>query len=591
MDYKLIGNEFDLYKSIDILSESPIIAVDTETTGLSIFDNEVLLIQISNSKQTFVYDCRKLNNISLLNTVLFDTNIIKIFHNAKFDYKFLKYKYNININLIYDTFIAEQVIQSGIKKFGFSLKDLIQKYLSIEIDKSERSSFIGFEGEFNEKQIEYAVKDVLYLFEIYNKQISKINQLKLNNIIYIENKLIPILAEMEIAGINVDKKNWLLLIEKYKNRVKEKEKEIKNYISSKDVMNKDFNQFDLLSSKIEIDINLNSNKQLLEILKKLLYEIKSTSSKELEKYSTDKLISKILDYRQYQKVVSSFGSNFIDKINKKTNRIHCEFWQTSTESGRLISRNPNLQQIPNTEEFRKLFIPNPGNLLVDADYSQAELRILAEFSQDRNMIEAINSGQDLHKATASMMFGIDVSEVDKQKRSAAKAINFGLVYGRGVKSLADQLDLSYIEAKKLIDRYFSIYSGVKYWIEKQKKIGLKTLSCRTIAGRLRRFKINKKEVDIDKQRASIERQAVNTPIQGSNADITKEALIILSNKLINKNAKIVNCIHDEILIECDKLISKEVSEIVKESMLSASNKYLKSVKMAVDCVVSEHWEH
>jgi DNA polymerase-1 len=593
MNYEFITTKENLYKSIDKLSNNNIIAVDTETTGLSIFENNLLLIQISDKTNNFIYDCRKLKeDIGNLKYILENEDVIKILHNAKFDYKFLKYKYNIEMNNIYDTQETEKLIQNGLQKRGFALKDLISKYLKIEIDKTERESFIDFKGEFNQSQLEYAIKDVLYLFDIRKEQLKNLELFKLENVHKMEMALIPVIAEMEINGMKVDKENWKKLITKYEKLLKEKKEFLEDYIKNSGVLDEKFNQMDLFSSDYNFDINLDSPKQLSDILKKLDYKCSSTNIDELEKYKDDKFIKQLIEYKTYSKILSSFGESFLEKINKKTGRIHTEFFPLDMLAGRIASRHPNMQQIPNTEEFRSLFISEKGYKLIDADYSQAELRILAEFSNDKNMLKAINDGLDLHKATASMMFNIKFDDITKSQRSQAKAINFGLAYGRGAGSLSGQLGVSYKEGKKLIDLYFKNYYSVKYWLDKQKKLAFDNLSVRTISNRIRRFKLKyDNEKDFQSQKASIERQGVNTPIQGSNADITKMALILLHNRLKGKKAFIINTVHDEIIVECKEEISDEISKIVRESMIDGARYFLKKVSMEVDLNVNTYWEH
>ena len=302
------------------------------------------------------------------------------------------------------------------------------------------------------------------------------------------------------------------------------------------------------------------------------------------------IIDKILEYRQLVKLDSTYVEGMIPYINEKTKRIHTFFHQTVTATGRLSSTEPNLQNIPTRTELgkklRKVFKAEDGKIFVDADYSQVELRILAHISRDENMIEAFNSGEDIHAITASQIFKVPVEEVSKQLRSKAKAVNFGIVYGISEFGLAEQIDIKRNEAKQYIEQYLETYHGIKEFmtnvVEEAKRKGYVS----TEFGRRRYIpELNSKNYMI---RKFGDRAAMNTPIQGTAADIMKIAMIKVYNELKRRNlkSKIVLQIHDELLIETLLEEIEEVKDILKESMENAANLL---VPLSVEVEEGKNW--
>lgn len=273
-------------------------------------------------------------------------------------------------------------------------------------------------------------------------------------------------------------------------------------------------------------------------------------------------------------------------MTKKTGRIHADFNQLRADTGRFSCSNPNLQQIPATAEYRSCFTAEPGNKLVTADYSQVELRILAELSQDFEFIKAFESGEDLHKATASNMFGVTIEEVTKEMRTQAKSINFGLAYGRGASSLAEQIGTSVDKAKELINKYFVVYNGIHSWLENAGKIAVRNGYSRTLSNRIRRYKFDPK---IRSEVATIDRQGKNSPIQGTSADITKQALVMINKAIKNTPVRLINTVHDEIVLEAPEDLSEWAGKILEEKMIEAARVYLKKVPVVVDVSISDVW--
>ena len=413
--------------------------------------------------------------------------------------------------------------------------------------------------------------------EIILEELSKIDALDLFN--NIEMPIAEILAEMQLEGMCIDEKELIKYGENLKEHIEELRIDIYNLAGE--------------------EFNINSTKQLANIL---FEKLNLTPSKKTKSgYSTDvealekiknshPIIEKILEYRQLMKLNSTYVEGMIPFINEKTGRIHTFFHQTVTATGRLSSTDPNLQNIPTRTELgkklRKVFKAGSGKVFLDADYSQVELRVLAHMANDETMINAFNSGADIHTISASQVFKVPIEEVSKQLRSRAKAVNFGIVYGISEFGLAEQIDIKRKEAKQYIEQYLETYHGIRDYmkniVEEAKRKGyVETLFKR------RRYipELNSKNYMV---RKFGDRAAMNTPIQGTAADIMKIAMIKVYNELKNRNlkSKIVLQIHDELIIETVLEEKDEVRNLLKECMESSAKL---SVPLNVDVEEGKNW--
>ncbi|MEK7434529.1 MAG: DNA polymerase [Cyanobacteriota bacterium] len=576
MSYKLINNQDNLESLLELLLLQKELSIDTETTGLDPYYSKVRLLQIGFDEQFFVIDCFCFENLDILKPIFNSPDILKILHNAKFDIKMLKINYGIEFQNIFDTMLASQIISAGVNE-THNLKDVVYRYLGIELDKTEQKS--DWSKELSVSQISYAIKDVEVLIPLKNKLKEFLVENKLVRVAVLEFNCCLSVSDMEINGCFLDKNKWLDIIEKVEKKHSKLSDEIQKELS------KNSNQLSLFNDFLEI--NLNSNQQLLESLNNMGINLDDTAERTLSlNKNKHEIIEKILEYRSLQKSLSSYGKNILEHINKKTGRIHASFNQIGAGTGRFSCFNPNLQQIPANEEYRSSFMAEKGNKLITADYSQIELRILAEISGDKEFIRAFESGEDLHKITASNMFSIPLENVTKEMRSQAKSINFGLVYGRGASSLAEQIGTSVEEAKKLIEKYFEIYEGVKIWLDNAGKLAIKTSQSRTLSNRLKKYIFdsnNRKEI------ASIDRQGKNSPIQGTSADITKQALFLINKEFKNTKTKLINTVHDEIILESPLEFAENSAKILEQKMIEAGRIYLKKVPIVVDVHISDFW--
>ena len=299
------------------------------------------------------------------------------------------------------------------------------------------------------------------------------------------------------------------------------------------------------------------------------------------------VVETLLEYRTVQKALTSYGQNMIELINPVTKRLHADFRQIGAPTGRFACTNPNIQQVPHSVEYRRCFSWYPsGRKLVIADYSQIELRILAEFSGDRGFMQAFNSGADLHRVTASQVFNVGLDQVSKEQRDFAKRLNFGVVYGIGAQRFALMTGLSVSEAENVLRRYFTTYRELDTYLRAAANRAVQDRHARTGSGRLVRFRYDEN----DRQQISMtQRNGKNTPIQGTSADILKRALRLMRDELRDTNAKIVNIIHDEIVVETDADQAEEIAAKVERVMCAAGEEYLKTVPVKVETEIADEW--
>lgn len=587
--YTFIQDLAGLEKALVSLEKAKIIGLDTETTGLDPFSAKLLLLQLATEEQTWVIDC---NQVSLesLRAILESVRPLKLVQNAKNDYKMLKVLGGIKMGSMFDTMLAERLITCGVSR-EISLKTLAEKYLGLNLNKEVRNTFIDYYSPgrkivYSSEQLVYAAQDAQILIPIFNKQFKKLREDGLVETAKLEFNLVPVVGDMEIRGSLLDQKRWRAHTEELKKKRDEINKDIQNDLRHLNP----YSQVDLFGN-VEDSINLDSPLQLLGAFKKLGVELPNTSEATLQKIEHP-LAKKLLEYRGFEKMITSFGESILEKINPITGRLHPDFMQLGADTGRFACNNPNLQQIPTESEFRSCFIASPGYKLITADYSQIELRIMAEVSEDPAFLEAFNSDVDLHTLTASQMFRMPVEAVDKNRRFQAKSINFGLMYGRGPASLGVQIGLSVEESRKLLDVYFKTYRGVKRWLDDIGRLAVKQGYIRTLGGRKRIFQLpDRDNPDYDRLIASIDRQGKNTPIQGTSADITKLALIYIDKVFRERkyDAFLIHTVHDEIVSEARAEIADDVAKVVEEQMILAGQKLLKRVPIKVDVHIADNW--
>jgi DNA polymerase-1 len=336
------------------------------------------------------------------------------------------------------------------------------------------------------------------------------------------------------------------------------------------------------------EINLDSQAQVADALRNLGVPVpESTRNWVLEPLVHDfPVVAKLLEYRAAAKAVSSFGENILEFVNPQTGRLHSDFRQIGAPSGRFSSSRPNVQQIPHETEYRRCFTAGKGAKLVIADYSQIELRILADFSADGNFIKAFESGADFHRMTAAQVFGVESGEVTEDQRSFAKRLNFGVVYGIGASRFASLTGLTQKQAEDTLRRYFSTYRGLDSWLREAARRAVTDRLARTGSGRMYRFRFD----ESDRQSvAGAQRNGKNFPIQGTSADILKRALHLLHERMRGTSAMLVNIVHDEIIVECSVAESEATAAMLETVMLEAGREFVAHVPIKVDVRIADDW--
>lgn len=528
------------------------------------------------------------NDMSFLRPYLEDRKWLKLAHNAKFEAKFLKHFLGAELKNVFDTFLAEQLVTANVYS---SLFTVAQKYTGDVLDKSVRSSFFeSHSNEFSTEQLNYAAKDAQVLFPIYVAQNTVLEKFDLSRVAELEFDLVRVVAAMELEGVPVDLDMWNSKLRDYEKQHEESRLKMHEILF-------DDNKLWEQTALFERDsINLNSPKQILDAFRKI--GIKTTATNERELSLIDHPAAReLLNYRRLQKILSAYGDTFTGAIHPFTQRIHADFQQIGTHTGRFSCKEPNLQQMP--EEFRYC-VTLPKHKIVVADYSQIELRILAEISGDPTLTKAFEMGDDPHKATAAQMFNIPIDVVTKDQRFIAKTINFGLAYGMGYMKLRDMLNvdrakddqLSIDDSRELLFRYKKVYKKAIEWLTYAGNAGFARDYSETLLGRRRYFIKPAIGDDYDKEVASIKRQAANSVIQGTNADITKLAMLDIYNELnlYGLGANIILQVHDEIVVLAHERSAETVKSVVEVSMINAAKTLLKSVPVKADAVVNDNWK-
>jgi DNA polymerase I len=550
-NYRLIKTEEELCQAAESLSALGAIGLDTETTDLDPYTSRLRLIQLAGPGGVSIVDLDAFANgtsgdlsksqaLAPLQRLLSAPRPIKIAHNAKFDAKFIKHNLGIDLGGLFDTLLASQLISAGDIEERHGLEIVASRYLNEAVDKTERLSNWNFE--LSEAQLEYAARDAAVLLPLRETLIKRLKEESLVDCAQLEFECVMPVVDIELAGFYMHKDRWLEQLAIVEKRRAELAEELQNVLAEESL------QGSLFGGPQRADINLDSHQQLTQALERLGIPVPdSTRNWKLQPLAVQyPIIGTLLEYRTVQKALTSYGQNMIELINPHTGRLHADFRQIGAPTGRFSCTNPNIQQVPHAAEYRRCFSGHPaGRKLVIADYSQIELRILAEFSGDRGFIEAFNSGADLHRVTASQVFNVSLDQVSKDQRDFAKRLNFGVVYGIGAQRFSMMTGLSVPEAENVLRKYFATYRGLDNYLRDAANRAVNDRQARTASGRLVRFRYDEN----DRQQISMtQRNGKNTPIQGTSADILKRALRLLKDELRETNAQIVNIIHDEIVV-------------------------------------------
>ena len=595
--YKTISKEKQLDELIKKLDEKSVIAVDTETSSLNPQEadlvgisvcyeaNEAFYIPVGHKERT---ELKKDIVLKKLKPILEDPSIKKVGQNIKYD--FIIFKNNgIELSSVEDTMLLSYTLDAGNNRHNMdtlSELHLGHKTISYKDLVGTGKKQLNFADVDIKPATEYAAEDADITLRLYEVLSERVSEEKLERVYEeFEKPMIKILSRLEMNGIKVDDAYLKKLSKKFEERLITIEKEIYKISGKK--------------------FNIGSPKQLGEIiyndlkiakLKKTKKGSLATSAKILEDLASTghKFPNLVLEWRQVSKLKSTYTDALQDHISKKTKRVHTSFLLAATNTGRLASSDPNLQNIPiktsDGKEIRKAFVADKNNLLISADYNQIEMRILADMADVKELKKAFKNNQDIHSLTASQVFDVPIAKVTDDFRRKAKAINFGIIYGITQYGLAKQISVSNEEALSFINSYFKKFPEIKDYMNTTIKTCRKQGFVTNIFGRRIHLRgINDKNFSV---RAFQERAAINAPIQGSAADIIRLAMIKIDKVLEEKKkAKMLLQIHDELIFECLKKDESEVKKIVKEAMtsVSSSDHHMFSIPLEVSINSGNNW--
>ena len=590
--YQLCHTPLSRQLLVKKLLQQSSVCFDTETTGLKALEVELIGIAFSweigkGYYVTFPKDQKETTKILNEFRTFFEAdNIEKIGHNIKYDIKVLS-NYNIPVRgRLFDTMIAHYLINPDMRHGMDVLSETYLNYQTVPI-----VNLIGKKGKNQlsmrsvplEQQKEYAVEDAditLQLKKHFEIELEQGNLTRLFN--EVETPLVSVLTDMEIEGINLDVDFLKALSTELTKDIKDLEKQIFEQAGE---------EFNIASPK-QMGPILFEKLNLIDKPKKTKTGQYSTAEDVLSYLAKDhQIVADILLYRQYKKLQSTYVDALPNEVNPKTNRVHTVYAQAVAATGRLSSNNPNLQNIPirtkRGQEVRKAFIPrNKDFVLVAADYSQIELRIIAALSKEETMITAFQNGEDIHASTAAKVFNVPLNEVTREQRSNAKTVNFGIIYGVSAFGLSNQTDLTRSESKDLIETYYETYPKLKNYMNTQVNFAREHGYVETVLGRKRYLKdINSRNAIV---RGAAERNAVNAPIQGSAADIIKLAMIIIKEKFDQEKliSKMLLQVHDELVFDVHVDELEKVKPIIKDAM---ENAYKLDVPLDVEIDLGANW--
>ena len=573
-DYKLVETEADIQALVALLSKQKQFVFDTETTNIDVYSAELVGLSFAIKAHEAWYlsmpanqeECQK--KLELLRPLFEDESIMKIGQNLKYDISMLA-QYGIAVKgKLFDTMLAHYLLEPEQRHNMDYLAEVYLNYITIPIE-----DLIGkgrMQKTMREVPVslvkEYATEDADITLQLYEKLLPLLKENGVEKLFYeIEMPLVPVLSRMEANGVKIDTENLQQISEAFGREIHKIEEEIYTLAGMPFNIASPKQLGEILFERLQIDAKAKKTKTGQyatgeEVLQKLLHK--------------HPIVQKILDYRSFTKLKSTYLDALPALVNPKDGLIHTSYNQAVTATGRLSSNNPNLQNIPvrtaQGREIRRAFVPrSEAYTLLAADYSQIELRIIAHLSQDPAMVSDFNLGHDIHAATAAKVFHVPMDQVTKEQRSRAKAVNFGIIYGMSAFGLAERMELSRSEAADIIKKYFEEYAGIKEYMNRSIALAKERGYAETILGRRRYLRdINGSNSVV---RGFAERNAINAPIQGSSADMIKIAMIGIHQELerLKMQSKMILQVHDELVFDAHLDELDALKAIVQDKMVNA----------------------
>jgi DNA polymerase-1 len=546
--------------------------------------------------RSFVFDLFKIDKRFMYR--LFPNNFLCVTQNGKFELTFLMYELGLfKYGHLWDTMLAEQVLAKGFVAAdaeGYvpvGLDDVAQRHLGIFLPKDEQASD-WYKEVLTDKQIEYAARDAQVVLPIFQHQAVALKQQGQIRVAELEFDALPANAFMELSGVRMDKEEWVKRCDQKTLELDAIKKELYPLLDFK-------GQGDMFDTGRE-PLNLNSGPDVIYALEKIGVKIpidpkdpekkkKTLAAKLFESQMHIPAVKLFTQYVKLNKALTSYGYKWLDKVDPYDGRIHTHIKQIGAETGRMSS--PDMLVIPKDDMTRNCFIADPGWVLIDADYSQCELRILAEYSRDPNLLLAFDKGYDLHRFSAHLIYKIPMEEVSGEQRGVAKNLNFGIVYGIGAKKFGNDAKIGEDEGQRIMDYYLKeAYPGMGAWLDGRARMVLHQMYATTMTGRVRQYRGNLNDREF---KGKVQRNAKNLPIQGTNADITKRAMALVYQEIVNRDLqghiKMLLVVHDELLLEARPWLVDVAQDILTRNMLKAEREYLRRVPAVVDCNVMLKW--
>ncbi|MGH8900610.1 MAG: DNA polymerase [Egibacteraceae bacterium] len=560
-----------------------IVAIDTETSGWDPLRDELLCVQLCAGPDlpVLVLDATAVDPRTLT-PLLADRGVLKVFHHGAFDLRFLAAA-GLRVVRVADTMLAQQLLGGGAKTAsGNGLAQIAAFRLGVELDKSVRET-TWVPGRLTEVQLEYAADDAAATWGVFDQQWKELVGHRLVRVAQIEFAALPVLADLQLRGVAFDAPRWRVLVGGL-------ERELPALAdAAQAALVCETSPQTLFGPE---PVNLDSPEQVREALMRLGLDVSTTREVALRDHAGHPAIDALLAYRQVSKVTTNWGGEWADRAaHPRTGRIH-PGWRQIVGAGRIACSEPSLHQIPKDPRYRCCFGGAPGRVLVVADYSQQELRILAAVSGDEALRAVFERGGDLHRSSAAIVFGVGEEAVSAEQRTAAKALNFGLMYGMGVPGFARATGLPPLQAQAVMDRYFATFPRVAEWLAEAEATARRSGRVHTPLGRTR-------VLDLENG-LSLARLARNAPIQGAGADMIKLALAEVDRRLASAfdgpvegepvaAHGLVLVVHDELVVEVGVGQADEAVALVTEGMLAAAREILGDVPAAVDAAIRPRW--
>jgi DNA polymerase-1 len=582
--YCLITDAQKLRESLDpLINTIEKFGIDTETTGLDPHTSKVRLVQIAIPKHPiFVIDLAAINQTELTSLKqLLASNCLKIGHNLKFDIMMLA---TVGLNLeppYFDTYLGYKVLTAGLK-ISSTLERLARKLLQVKLNKSAQTS--DFSSSISRKQLQYAANDAAILLPLHRKLERLLANAELINTAQTEFDCLRAVAHMELNGVRLDLDKWQILKQDLLQQQAHLEQKLQTYLVPC------ARSTNALLTDLSTTINISSPKQVVAAFNRLGIDVRSTNVRELIPLVQDyPVIRWLLEYRSLTTRINTFSVSLPQFIHPVIDRIQGHWWQMGARSGRFSCREPNLTNIPRDISTRQCFTASPGNVIIKADYSQIELRLMAKASGDRRMIKAYRNGKDLHRLTASFLFERPIENISEEERKLGKIVNFGLIYGMGVAKFClttlqkHNIYLSKVQASRFRQKFFLLYRGIAAYHQRIKR--------EWQAGARVSYSLDGRRRLWSKRTSPTLNELLNHPIQGTNATIIKRAIALLDSTLLVKvpQVKLILVVHDEIVLEVPRSLADRVARCLSDCAVEAARPILAPIPVEVEVKVLDSW--